>query len=88
LTRTEYRNAEGGSRDDTGEPAFFSVRCWLERTLGRPTHTDWMIHGMPAVLPGAGAKTVYSRESYAKISCRLGFRTWDPQEIFAIKELY
>ena len=71
----EYRAAEVGSSELTGEPAF-SV---LERTWARPTMD---VHGMPGGFTGAGAKTVIPAKATAKISFRL-VPDMDPQEVFA-----
>jgi acetylornithine deacetylase/succinyl-diaminopimelate desuccinylase-like protein len=71
----EYRSAEVGSRELTGE-AGFSV---LERTWARPTMD---VHGMPGGFTGAGAKTVIPAKATAKISFRL-VPDMDPQEVFA-----
>ena len=60
----EYRRAEVGSRELTGEPGY-SV---LERTWARPTLD---VHGMPGGFTGAGAKTVIPAHAQAKISMRL-----------------
>ncbi len=60
----EYREAEVGSTELTGEPGF-SV---LERTWARPTLE---VHGMPGGFTGAGAKTVIPAKALAKVSLRL-----------------
>ncbi len=60
----EYREAEVGSKELTGE-AGFSV---LERTWARPTMD---VHGMPGGFTGAGAKTVIPARATAKVSLRL-----------------
>jgi len=75
-----YRNAEVGSRELTGEPAF-SV---LERTWARPTMD---VHGMPGGFTGAGAKTVIPAKATAKISFRL-VPDMDSQEVFAQYKAY
>src|SRR5882724_10292329 len=76
----EYRNAEVGSRELTGEPGF-SV---MERTWARPTMD---VHGMPGGFTGAGAKTVIPAKATAKISFRL-VPDMDPQEVFAQYKAY
>ena len=60
----EYRAADVGSKELTGEPGF-SV---LERTWARPTLD---VHGMPGGFTGAGAKTVIPAKAVAKVSLRL-----------------
>ncbi len=60
----EYREAEVGSTELTGE-AGYSV---LERTWARPTLD---VHGMPGGFIGAGAKTVIPAKALAKVSMRL-----------------
>lgn len=60
----EYREAEVGSKELTGEPGY-SV---LERTWARPTLD---VHGMPGGFTGAGAKTVIPAKAVAKVSLRL-----------------
>ncbi len=60
----EYREAEVGSSELTGEPGY-SV---LERTWARPTLD---VHGMPGGFTGAGAKTVIPAKAMAKVSLRL-----------------
>lgn len=60
----EYREAEVGSKELTGEPGY-SV---LERTWARPTMD---VHGMPGGFTGAGAKTVIPAKALAKVSLRL-----------------
>ncbi|MGC2400431.1 MAG: dipeptidase [Acidobacteriaceae bacterium] len=76
----EYRKAEIGSRELTGEPGF-SV---LERTWVRPTLD---VHGMPGGFIGAGAKTVIPAKATAKISFRL-VPDMDPQESFGLYKSY
>ena len=60
----EYREAEIGSTELTGEPGFSA----LERTWARPTLE---VHGMPGGFVGAGAKTVIPAKAVAKVSLRL-----------------
>ena len=60
----EYRSAEVGSKELTGEQGF-SV---LERTWARPTLD---VHGMPGGFTGTGAKTVIPAKAVAKVSLRL-----------------
>ena len=72
----EYREAEVGSTQLTGEPGF-SV---LERTWSRPTLE---VHGMPGGFIGAGAKTVIPARAIAKISMRL-VPDQTPAETFAL----
>ena len=60
----EYREAEVGSKQLTGEPGF-SV---LERTWARPTLD---VHGIPGGFTDAGAKTVIPARAVAKVSLRL-----------------
>ncbi len=71
----EYREAEVGSKELTGEPGF-SV---LERTWARPTLD---VHGMPGGFTGAGAKTVIPAKATAKVSLRL-VPEMTPAETFA-----
>ncbi len=71
----EYREAEVGSKELTGEPGY-SV---LERTWARPTLD---VHGMPGGFIGAGAKTVIPAKAVAKVSLRL-VPEMTPAETFA-----
>lgn len=71
----DYRKAEVGSSQLTGEPGY-SV---IERTWARPTLD---VHGMPGGFTGAGAKTVIPAKAVAKISMRL-VPDMTPQEAFA-----
>ena len=71
----EYREAEVGSTELTGEPGY-SV---LERTWARPTLE---VHGMPGGFIGAGAKTVIPAKAMAKVSLRL-VPDMTPAETFA-----
>ena len=60
----DYRDAEVGSPELTGEPGF-SV---LERTWARPTLD---VHGIRGGFTGEGAKTVIPARALAKVSLRL-----------------
>ncbi len=60
----EYRKAEVGSSELTGEPGY-SV---LYRTWARPTLE---VHGMPGGFTAPGAKTVIPARASAKVSMRL-----------------
>ena len=71
----EYREAEIGSTELTGEPGFSA----LERTWARPTLD---VHGMPGGFIGAGAKTVIPAKAVAKVSLRL-VPDMTPAESFA-----
>jgi acetylornithine deacetylase/succinyl-diaminopimelate desuccinylase-like protein len=76
----QYRKAEVGSTELTGEPGF-SV---LERTWARPTLD---VHGMPGGFTGAGAKTVIPARALAKVSMRL-VPEMAPAETFALYKAY
>jgi len=76
----EYREAEVGSKELTGEPGF-SV---LERTWARPTLD---VHGMPGGFTGAGAKTVIPAKALAKVSLRL-VPDMTPAETFRMLQEY
>jgi len=76
----EYREAEVGSTELTGE-AGYSV---LERTWARPTLD---VHGMPGGFIGAGAKTVIPAKALAKVSMRL-VPDMTPAETFALYKSY
>jgi acetylornithine deacetylase/succinyl-diaminopimelate desuccinylase-like protein len=76
----EYRKAEIGSRELTGE-AGFSV---LQRTWVRPTMD---VHGIQGGFTGAGAKTVIPAKATAKISFRL-VPDMQPEETFALFKKY
>jgi len=76
----QYRKAEVGSTELTGEPGF-SV---LERTWARPTLD---VHGMPGGFTGAGAKTVIPARALAKVSMRL-VPEMTPAESFALYKSY
>ena len=76
----EYREAEVGSRELTGE-AGYSV---LERTWARPTLD---VHGMPGGFIGAGAKTVIPAKALAKVSMRL-VPDMTPTESFSLYKSY
>jgi acetylornithine deacetylase/succinyl-diaminopimelate desuccinylase-like protein len=76
----EYRKAEVGSTELTGEPGF-SV---LERIWVRPTLD---VHGMPGGFTGAGAKTVIPARALAKVSMRL-VPEMSPPEMFALYKTY
>ena len=76
----EYREAEVGSTELTGE-AGYSV---LERTWARPTLD---VHGMPGGFIGAGAKTVIPAKALAKVSMRL-VPDMTPAESFSLYKSY
>ncbi len=76
----QYRIAEVGSRNWSGEPGF-SV---LERTWARPT-VD--VHGIPGGFIGAGAKTVIPAKAVAKVSMRL-VPGMTPAKSFALYKEY
>ena len=76
----EYREAEVGSTELTGEPGY-SV---LERTWARPTLE---VHGMPGGFIGVGAKTVIPAKALAKVSMRL-VPDMTPAESFAQYKAY
>jgi len=76
----EYRAAEVGSTELTGEPGY-SV---LERTWARPTLE---VHGMPGGFIGVGAKTVIPAKALAKVSMRL-VPDMTPAESFAQYKAY
>ena len=76
----EYREAEIGSTELTGEPGFSA----LERTWARPTLD---VHGMPGGFIGAGAKTVIPAKAVAKVSLRL-VPDMTPAESFAQFKAY
>ena len=76
----EYREAEVGSAELTGEPGY-SV---LERTWARPTLE---VHGMPGGFIGVGAKTVIPAKALAKVSMRL-VPDMTPAETFAQYKAY
>jgi acetylornithine deacetylase/succinyl-diaminopimelate desuccinylase-like protein len=69
----EYRKAEVGSLELTGEPGY-SV---LERVWARPTLE---VHGIRGGYTGDGAKTVIPAKATIKLSCRLVPRQ-DPEVI-------